>query len=136
MQQGSANFVCILCKRTLDQLKKHPDDTPITHTNFGKKGDAHELCGSCWNRERLKLRNKPRPHKKFTCANCGLDEDRLKKLSKISRYYGKRHRLPGDSKYLPAQYCGSCYAKLRKEKLRALTHSEPTQPITTPVEPL
>lgn len=116
MEETPSIFTCIICKKTLEELKKSPTDIPITHTNFGSKGDAHELCAKCWNRERLKFRYQPKSRKKkFVCANCGLNEKQLDELASIARYYSERRRLPGDSRYSPAKYCGYCYKKLRKQ---------------------
>jgi len=110
-------FKCIKCEKTLEELKKTPDDIPQTHTNFGLKGDKHELCHRCWTNTRRHKREPKKSKEKFRCESCKRTNEELQELAKTKKYYGLRRRLPGESKKQAAKYCGCCYTKLRKEIL-------------------
>lgn len=128
----SESFRCISCNKTYEELKKGPDDVPKTHTNFGLKGDEHQLCHACWTNIRRHRRATPKSKEKFRCAHCARTHEQLQELAKTKKYYGVRRRLPGESKKIAARYCGCCYAKLRKLPVRTKSQEEPNLDIVAP----
>lgn len=113
MMSDETEFVCISCNKTLKELRELSDGEPQLHTNYGSKKDALELCHGCWVRTKRSASKTPKNKPQFQCKCCKRTEEELKQLSKISKYYGLHRRLPGDSRFKPAQYCGPCAAKLK-----------------------
>ena len=91
-------FKCIKCEKTLEELKKTPDDIPQTHTNFGLKGDKHELCHRCWTNTRRHKREPKKSKEKNRSKDKG--KPKYKNRPNANQHQGdaprKKSKLPQD----------------------------------------